>query len=44
MVEGTGRPITLHVMEVHQWKDGKLVRLVNYQDMADTLRQLGLME
>ncbi|MEZ4862195.1 MAG: SgcJ/EcaC family oxidoreductase [Caldilineaceae bacterium] len=36
----TGAPVTLHVMEVHTWRDGKLVRLVQYQDSASMLKQI----
>ena len=44
VIEATGAAVTLHVVEVHTWRDGKLVRLVNYQDLASTLRQIGVME
>ncbi|NJN81652.1 MAG: ester cyclase [Caldilineaceae bacterium] len=42
-VPPTGREVTFHVCEVHEWQNGKLVRLVNYQDSASIMRQLGLL-
>jgi steroid delta-isomerase-like uncharacterized protein len=38
----TGRTVDFIVCEVWRVKDGKLARLVNYQDAASWLRQLGL--
>lgn len=43
-IEATGKPITLHVVEIHTWKDGKLVHLVQYQDPTAPLKQIGAME
>lgn len=43
-IAATGKPITLHVVEIHTWKDGKLVNLVQYQDPTSPLRQIGVME
>jgi uncharacterized protein (TIGR02246 family) len=40
----TGAPVTLHVMEVHTWRDGKLIRLVQYQDSASMLTQVRAMD
>ncbi|MEZ4705850.1 MAG: nuclear transport factor 2 family protein [Caldilineaceae bacterium] len=40
----TGKPVTLHVVEIHTWKDGKLVNIVQYQDPTSVLRQNGVME
>jgi steroid delta-isomerase-like uncharacterized protein len=42
-VPPTGRKVTFNVCEVHEWKNGKLTRLVNYQDAASLMRQLGLL-
>lgn len=39
----TGRKVTFNVCEIHQWKNGKLTRLVNYQDALSLLTQLGLL-
>ena len=43
-IEATGKPVTLHVVEIHTWKDGKLVHLVQYQDPTAPLKQIGAME
>lgn len=43
-IAATGKPITLHVVEIHTWKDGKLVNLVQYQDPTSPLRQIGVMK
>ena len=40
----TGVPVTLHIIEVHTWRDGKLVRLVQYQDAASMLNQIRAQE
>lgn len=42
-VPPTGRKVTFNVCEVHQWKNGKLTRLANYQDAVSLMRQLGLL-
>ncbi|BCX04974.1 MAG: hypothetical protein KatS3mg053_2912 [Candidatus Roseilinea sp.] len=39
----TGRKVEFNVCEVHEWKDGKLTRLVNYQDAMSLMAQLGLL-
>jgi len=43
-IAATGKPVTLHVVEIHTWQDGKLVNLVQYQDPTSVLRQIGVME
>ncbi len=43
-IEATGKPVTLHVVEIHTWKDGKLVNLVQYQDPTSPLRQIGVLQ
>ncbi|MCB0108218.1 MAG: ester cyclase, partial [Caldilineaceae bacterium] len=43
-IEATGKPVTLHVVEIHTWQDGKLVNVVQYQDPTNVLRQIGVME
>ena len=43
-VEATGKPVTLNVVEIHTWKDGKLVNLVQYQDPTSPLKQIGVMK
>ena len=43
-IEATEKPITLHVVEIHTWKDGKLVNLVQYQDPTSPLKQIGVLE
>lgn len=43
-IEPTGEPVTLHVVEIHTWQDGKLVNLVQYQDPTSPLRQIGVLE
>lgn len=40
-VPASGNRVTLHVIEVHQWRDGKLSRMVNYQDSMSLLVQVG---
>jgi steroid delta-isomerase-like uncharacterized protein len=39
----TSRAVTLHLCEIWQFRDGKVVGLHNYQDSGDLMRQLGLM-
>ncbi len=41
VVAASGRPVRLNVVEVHQWRDGKLSRIVNYQDAMALLVQVG---
>lgn len=43
-IAATGKPVTLHVVEIHTWKDGKLVNLIQYQDPTSPLRQIGVLE
>ena len=40
----TGKPVTLNVLEIHTWRDGKLVKIVQYQDASSTLRQIGALD
>jgi steroid delta-isomerase-like uncharacterized protein len=40
-VPASGNRVTLRVIEVHQWRDGKLSRIVNYQDAMALLTQVG---
>ncbi|MCI0526745.1 MAG: ester cyclase [Nitrospira sp.] len=42
-VPPTGRKVTFNVCEVHEWKNGKLTRIANYQDATSLMRQLGLL-
>jgi len=42
-VPPTGRVISLNVCEIHEWKSGKLTRVVNYQDAMSLMAQLGLL-
>lgn len=42
-VPPTGRTVNFNVCEVHAWRDGKLTRLVNYQDALSLMAQLGLL-
>ena len=42
-VPPTGRAISLNVCEIHEWKNGKLTRIVNYQDAMSLMAQLGLL-
>jgi predicted ester cyclase len=39
----TGKKVTLNVAEVLTWKNGKVIKLHNYQDSGNLLRQLGLL-
>lgn len=43
-IAATGKPVTLHVVEIHTWQDGKLVNLVQYQDPTSPLRQIGALD
>ena len=43
-IAATGKPVVLHVVEIHTWKDGKLVNLIQYQDPTSPLRQIGVLE
>src|SRR5690606_35943549 len=43
-IEATGKPVTLHVVQIHAWKDDKLVNLVQYQDPTSPLRQVGFLQ
>lgn len=38
----TGRRASSRFVEIMTWRDGKLVRLANYQDLGSWLRQLGV--
>jgi steroid delta-isomerase-like uncharacterized protein len=38
----TGRSVTISVCEVQRYRDGKLISIHNYQDLASVLQQLGL--
>lgn len=40
-VPPSGNRVTLNVIEIHQWRDGKLRRIVNYQDAMSLLTQVG---
>jgi steroid delta-isomerase-like uncharacterized protein len=40
-VPASGNRVRLNVIEVHQWRDGKLSRIVNYQDAMSLLAQTG---
>ena len=40
-VPASGNRVTLNVIEVHEWKDGKLSRIANYQDAMALLTQVG---
>ena len=42
-VPPTGRKVELNVCEIHEWKNGKLTRIVNYQDAMSLMAQLGLL-
>ena len=42
-IPASNNQVTLNVCEVHQWKDGKLSRLVNYQDAMSLMVQVGAM-
>ena len=42
-VPPTGHAVSLNVCEIHEWKNGKLTRLVNYQDAMSLMAQLGLL-
>jgi hypothetical protein len=35
--------IDLNVCEIHEWKNGKLTRIVNYQDAMSLMAQPGLL-
>lgn len=39
----TGRKVEFNVCEIHEWKGGKLTRIVNYQDAMSLMAQLGLL-
>ena len=43
-IPASGNPVTLNVLEIHTWQDGGLVKIVQYQDAASTLRQIGALE
>lgn len=43
-IPASGNPVTLNVLELHTWRDGKLVKIVQYQDVASTMRQIGVLE
>ena len=36
-----GKPIKLHVVDIVEWKDGKIVRLASYSNMLELWAQLG---
>lgn len=40
----SGKAVKLNVVEVHVWQNGKLTKIVNYQDSASLLRQIGAIE
>ena len=42
-VPPTGRTVKFDVCEIHEWKNDKLTRLVNYQDAMSLMAQLGLL-
>ncbi|MCW1968152.1 MAG: ester cyclase [Anaerolineae bacterium] len=37
----SGRTVRLNVCEFHTWRNGKLIRLINYQDAMSLLSQIG---
>jgi predicted ester cyclase len=39
----SGRPVDLRFCEIYTIRDGQIIRMANYQDAADFLRQIGLM-
>jgi steroid delta-isomerase-like uncharacterized protein len=40
-VPASGNQVSLHVVEIHEWKNGRLSRMVNYQDAMALLMQVG---
>ena len=42
-IPASNNQVTLNVCEIHRWKDGKLSRLVNYQDAMSLMGQIGAM-
>lgn len=43
-IPASGKSIKLNVIEVHIWQNGKLTKLVNYQDSGSLLRQIGAIQ
>jgi steroid delta-isomerase-like uncharacterized protein len=43
-IPASGKAVKLNVVEVHAWQNGKLTKLVNYQDSASLLRQIGAIQ
>jgi steroid delta-isomerase-like uncharacterized protein len=43
-IPANGKAIKLDVIEVHVWQNGKLTKIVNYQDSASLLRQIGAIQ
>ena len=43
LIPATGKKVTLNVSEFIDWQNGQFVKLVNYQDSASLMRQIGAM-
>lgn len=43
-IPASGKAVKLNVIEVHTWQNGKLTKLVNYQDSGSLLRQIGAIQ
>lgn len=41
VIPATGKKVTLNVSEFIEWQNGQFTKLVNYQDSASLMRQIG---
>ncbi len=44
VIPPTGKKVTINASEFIEWQDGRFTKLVNYQDSASLMRQIGVIQ
>lgn len=42
-IPASGNKVSLNVIEVYEWQNGKFTKMANYQDSGSLMRQIGVM-
>ncbi|MCA9996163.1 MAG: ester cyclase [Anaerolineales bacterium] len=42
-IPASGNKVSLNVIEVYEWENGRFTKMANYQDSASLMRQIGAM-
>lgn len=42
-IPASGKKVSLNVVEVYDWHNGRFTKMANYQDSASLMRQIGVM-